>query len=81
MASILDRFPKHPEEFEPGNVSEFTILQIIRKIGGQDDLRPAIFASNRYSLSVVIDAYKKAIRRPDPQASFQSHIRQLTEQR
>ncbi|PYP90108.1 MAG: hypothetical protein DMG65_12165 [Candidatus Angelobacter sp. Gp1-AA117] len=80
MTSILDRFPKQPEEFQPSNVSEFTILQISRKIGSFKDLRTSVIAAERYSLSAVIRAYQKAMSRPDPGLSFRSDIRQLTEQ-
>ncbi len=79
MPSILDRFPKHPEEFEPSNVAEFTVLQIAKKLSDLENVRSISAVAERRSLRDVINAYQQASAGPDPKAFFQNSLRQLTQ--
>ena len=79
MPSILDRFPKHPEGFEPSNVAEFTVLQIAKKLSDLENVRSIAAVAERHSLRDIINAYQQANARPDPRAFFQNSLRQLTQ--
>jgi len=79
MPSILDRFPKHPEEFEPSNVAEFTVLQIAKKLSDIENVRSIATVAERRSLRDIINAYQQAIATPNPRVFFQNSLKQLTQ--
>jgi hypothetical protein len=78
MTSILDHISKASAKFEPATVQQFTVLQIARKLSDLDSLRASVMFMERNSLSTVLGAYRKAMSGPNPAASFQNQLRQLT---
>jgi len=78
MTSILDQFPSRADEFTPTNIQQFTVLQIARQLNDLPGVRKSTMFAERYSLSDVLDAYRKAAEHKNPKSAFQEELEQLT---
>ena len=60
MNGILDSINARPKVFSPQSVSEYTALQLAKKLGDTDQLWNYLSLFERHSLQVILEAFASA---------------------
>lgn len=67
---ILEIFSEGPQEFRPTDIKQYTILQIAREFNALNFSKDYLMAAERYSLTKLLKAYRKARPAADRHSAF-----------